>query len=265
MLRAPNARRGAPAFHRSHRRRGLAADDTARIDRARAARHCGGPPVVPGGSALIRRITCRADIEEGLAHLTRVDPRLVPVAALAGEVPLRLREPGFAGLARIVVSQQVSVASAAAIYGRLEANLVPFTPARLLVCDDAELRACGLSASKIRTLRAIALATREGLDLEGLATRPPEEAMAELTRFPGIGRWTAEIFLMFCGGHPDIFPVGDLALRSAVADAFALPHRPGGAALADMARGWSPWRGVAARLFWAYYRARRRGRESLPV
>jgi DNA-3-methyladenine glycosylase II len=130
--------------------------------------------------------------------------------------------------------------------------------------SDGALRAPGLSAAKIRTLRAAAVACRDGLDLDGLANLPAEEAHRRLTSVKGVGPWTADIYLLFCLGHADIFPAGDLALRKAVADAFGRPAPLPVDEIADIAAIWAPWRGVAARLFWAYYRVRR-DRTALPV
>ncbi len=107
-------------------------------------------------------------------------------------------------------------------------------------------------------MRAVAAACRDGLDLDGLAALPAEDAHARLCAIKGIGPWTSDIYLLFCLGHPDIFPAGDLALRFAVADAFGLDPLPAAADLAVMAERWSPWRSVAATLFWAYYGARKR-------
>ena len=205
----------------------------------------------------MRRIDTEADIAEGLAFLLAADPRLASVAQAAGSVPLRRAPGGFSGLARIVTAQQISDAAADAIWARLAATLDPFTPEALLSAGEARLRAAGLSRPKIRALTAIAEAASAGLDLDGLVRLPPEEAIAALVRLKGVGPWTAEVYLLFCCGHADVFPTGDLALQNAAWAAFALPERPGEAALRDMARGWSPWRGVAARLLWAYYRAMR--------
>ena len=202
-------------------------------------------------------IATEADIAAGLAALVATDPRLAPVRDVAGSVPLRRAAPGFAGLARVVIGQQVSIASAEAIWARFAAAFPAPDPAAILAADDATLRAVGLSRAKIAALRAVAEAEAVGLDLGGLAGLPGEEAHARLTAIRGIGPWTADVYLLFCLGHADIFPAGDLALRHAVADAFGeagpMPIR----ALAAMAETWSPWRAVAARLFWAYYRARR--------
>ena len=206
------------------------------------------------------------DVRRGLAELTGADPRLAPVADLAGELPLRLSTPDFAGLAGIIVSQQVSRASAEAIHGRLVALVDPLDAPTLLACEESVFRQAGLSRPKQRALLSAAQAVAGGtLDFSSLARMGAEEALATMTAVKGIGPWTAEIYLLFCSGHPDIFPAGDLALQEAVRVAFGLPARPGDRQLRGIAAQWSPWRGIAARLFWAYYRAIKGGREALPV
>ncbi len=205
----------------------------------------------------MRVIETEADIAEGLEWLTRRDRRLAPVARIAGPIPLRRAAPGFAGLARVVIGQQVSTASAAAIWGRFELAFPDGRPETFAAADEATLRAVGLSGAKIATLRAVAAAHAEGLDLDGLAALPGDEAHARLTALRGIGPWTADVYLLFCLGHADVFPAGDLALRNAVADASGREGPVPIPELHAMAVKWSPWRAVAARLFWAYYRARR--------
>ncbi|WP_321334464.1 DNA-3-methyladenine glycosylase 2 family protein [Breoghania sp.] len=195
----------------------------------------------------------------------RLDPRLMPVAEAAGPLPLRRHEADLKGLVRIIVGQQVSVASAAAIFARLEALVAPFNVATLSAQDDAALTGAGLSRPKVRTLRAVCEAVGAGLDLSQLARDEADEAHARLCAISGIGPWTADIFLLFCAGHPDIFPAGDLALRESVRAAFSLAERPMPRDVAAMAERWHPWRGIAARLFWAYYRTLNRDRESMPV
>jgi DNA-3-methyladenine glycosylase II len=184
------------------------------------------------------------------------DPVLVgTLIAIGGLPPLRRREPGFAGLAAIIVSQQVSVASANAIFGRLEQRIAPLEAAGLASASEETLRACGLSAPKIRALRAVAEAVlTHALDLGGLAGMDAEEAHRALVAVKGIGPWTADIFLLFCLGHPDAFPAGDLALQEAAKLALDLKKRPDAARLERIAERWRPWRGVAARMLWAYYR-----------
>ncbi len=202
-------------------------------------------------------IADEASLGAAVRALQSKDPDLVGrLLALAGPPPLRRREPGFPGLAAIIVSQQVSVASATAIFGRLEVRVAPLDAERLAMATDADLKDCGLSAAKIRTLRAVADAVARGaLDLDGLAGMDAEEAHRALVAIKGIGPWTADIFLLFCLGHPDAFPSGDLALQEATKLALALKTRPGAARLEQIAERWRPWRGVAARVLWTYYRA----------
>jgi DNA-3-methyladenine glycosylase II len=203
-----------------------------------------------------RRIDTEADIEAGLIALLAVDPRLEPVAARAGRLPLRRRPGGFAGLASIVVSQQVSTASANAIWGRVAAAYEPFTPQALIRARATRLAGLGLSAPKIRALKEIAKAIADGrLDCDALPDLPADAAHAALCAVHGIGPWTADIYLLFCLGHPDAWPAGDLALQEAARLAFALPVRPSAKESIVLADPWRPWRGVAARLLWAYYRA----------
>jgi len=212
------------------------------------------------------RITGHADVARGVDALARIDPDLRPVIEKAGDVPLRLRPPGFEGLARIVVGQQVSVASADAIWKRFSAAMRTAEAESVRALSDEELQASGLSRPKIKTFRAICSAVLDdGLDLIDLAEKPADEAHAALVAISGIGPWTAEVYLMFCAGHPDIFPAGDIALQNAVRDAHAMTDRPPEKQLRRLAERWKPWRSVAARVFWAYYRVTRSGRETLPV
>ena len=203
----------------------------------------------------MKPITCEADVAAGLEALVALDPRLSDIVARAGPVPLRLQPAGYAGLAEIVVSQMVSKASASAIWGRLVAGLggeADGAGVRALGADG--LFAVGLSRAKASTLLAIADAELAGqLDLKGVCLLDPSEAMAHLTAVKGVGPWTAEVYLMFCAGHPDIFPVGDIALVHAVHHAFGHDEKLNGRRLASFAEVWSPWRSVAARLFWAFY------------
>ncbi|MCT8268086.1 DNA-3-methyladenine glycosylase [Afifella sp. JA880] len=199
------------------------------------------------------RIDSPEDIAEGLAQLPRLDDRLVPVVALAGDVPLRRHHGGYQGLASIIVAQQVSKAAADSIWRRLADKLQEVGPQSVLAADEEELKACGLSRPKIRTLRRLAESCVADFRFEGLEDLPAEEAIAEMTALHGVGRWTAEVYLLFCCGHRDIFPAGDIALQNAVRHAFAFAERPSEKELRGIAEAWSPWRGVAARLFWRYY------------
>ncbi len=211
----------------------------------------------------MRRITNLDDVNFGLDALCALDPRLEAVRGMAGEVPLRLTKPGFASLASIIVSQQVSTASARAIFGRLAALIDPLTPQGLLGAGEEMFREAGLSRPKQRTLVAVAQAAADGLDLDGLCRLDAEQAMAAMVAISGIGPWTAEVYLLFAAGHPDIFPARDVALQSAVGHALGIDPRPGEKALIRLAESWAPWRGVASRLFWAYYRETR-GRDGAP-
>jgi DNA-3-methyladenine glycosylase II len=208
----------------------------------------------------LRAIQEQRHIENALTALLSADPRLGPVLDVAGPVPLRRRPGGFAGLARIITAQQISDAAADAIWARLTAGMEPLTPEVFLAAGEEALRQAGLSRPKIRTLTGIATACCDGFDPDRLHELPPEEAIAAMVALHGIGRWTAEVYLVFCCGHPDIFPAGDLALQNAVAMAFGGDGRPSEKELRVLAEAWSPWRAVAARLFWAYYRARRQAR-----
>ena len=203
----------------------------------------------------MQRIATLDDIAAALDALCRQDPRLGAVRQVSGEIPLRLSEPGFASLVSIIVSQQVSRASADAIFGRLSALASPLTPQALLDGGDALYRAAGLSRPKQRTLLALSQAVAGGLDLDRLCGIDAEAAMAEMLAVPGIGPWTAEVYLLFSAR--------DVALQSAVGHALGIEPRPGEKELARIAESWAPYRGVASRLFWAYYRVIK-GREGAP-
>jgi DNA-3-methyladenine glycosylase II len=204
-------------------------------------------------------IDSEAALAEAAARLLALDPEIVgKLIAIGGATPLRRQEPGFAGLVRIIVSQQVSTASANAIFKRVETILAPLSARTVLEADDEKLRSCGLSSPKIRAFRAIAQAVaQDGLDLGGLGALVAEEAHRALVAVKGIGPWTADIFLLFCLGHPDAFPSGDLALQEAAKIALGLKQRPDTRRLEEIAERWRPLRGIAARMLWAYYRAAR--------
>jgi DNA-3-methyladenine glycosylase II len=211
----------------------------------------------------MQRISTLDDVSAGLDALCAIDPRLEKVRAVAGEVPLRRSEPGFRSLASIVVSQQVSRASADAIFGRLERLADPLTPRVLLAAGEGLFREAGLSRPKQRALLAVSRAVRDGLDLSRLCELDAAAAIGAMTAIAGIGPWTAQVYLLFAAGHPDIFPARDVALQTAVGHALGIDPRPGEKALIKIAESWSPYRGVASRLFWAYYREIK-GREGAP-
>lgn len=201
-----------------------------------------------------------------IVALSRLDPGIVGHwIEVGGRPALRRRPAGFEGLARIVVGQQISTASASAIFARLVTVVDPFEPATLAESSDEALKACGLSASKIRTLRSIAEALLgDRLPLHRLTGMPVEEALAALLAIKGIGPWTAEVFLLFCLGHADAWPAGDVALQEAARLALGLDRRPDAASLRTIGERWRPYRGAAAYLLWNYYRARK-NREGVVV
>lgn len=206
------------------------------------------------------------DLERDLAALLQSDPRLKPVAEIAGPLPLRRSPPGFASLVSIIVSQQVSKASADAIFRRLEALNVLHDPAAVLGLSSDRLLEAGLSRPKLKTILAVCEACADGrLDLQHLCRLPAQEAMASLTAISGIGPWTAEVYLLFCAGHPDVFPAGDIALQNAWQMIFGGQTRPAARELAVLAQAWSPWRGTAARLLWAFYGAQKGRQNKSPV
>lgn len=197
-----------------------------------------------------RIITCQDDLAEGQAHLARAEPRFAPLLAELAPLPLRLKPEGFGTLLSAIVGQQVSTTSADAVWGRLQAAGLT-DPTSVLAANDDSLRACGLSRQKIRYARALAAAD---IDYGALRGMPDAAVIRALTAVTGIGRWTADIYLMFSLGRADAFAAGDLAIQIAVQAVFDLPDRPGDAALRQIAEPWAPWRSVAARLMWSYYR-----------
>lgn len=190
-----------------------------------------------------------ADVARGVAWLADREPALARAAELTGPVRLRRRPPGFSALLSAIVSQQVSTASANAIWARVrEAGL--HEPGPVARAEEADLAACGLSRQKVRYARALA---ESGIDFDALDRVSDADVIGTLVAVPGIGVWTAEIYAMFALGRPDVFCAGDLALQEAARIAFGLPERPREKALREMAAEWSPWRTVAATLLWQYY------------
>ncbi|MFY9839873.1 MAG: DNA-3-methyladenine glycosylase 2 family protein [Xanthobacteraceae bacterium] len=216
-------------------------------------------------SNTITHIRCEDDLDAALAALVAADARFAALIATAGRPPLRRRPDGFVGLATTVVSQQLSTASAAAIWARLAAAFDPFEPQAIMRARPARLARLGLSAPKIRALKEIARAVAKNhLALGSLAEATAEDAHASLTAVHGIGPWTADIYLLSCLGHADAWPAGDLALQEAARVAFGLPARPSAKDMLPLAEAWRPLRAVAARVLWTYYRAVK-GREGAPV
>jgi DNA-3-methyladenine glycosylase II len=205
------------------------------------------------------------DLRAGLAELILTDPRLKPVAEKAGAFSLRRREAGFPGLCAIVCGQQLSTASAAAIRARLFAAFDPFHHDTVRRARTDKLKRLGLSAPKIKAIRAIGKAVADAhIDLTAVGNMEADDAHAALTALHGVGPWTADIYLLFCLGHADAFPAGDLAVQESARIAFGLRKRPDAKALTKMAEAWRPWRGVAAHLLWAYYHVVKK-RDVVPV
>jgi DNA-3-methyladenine glycosylase II len=201
-------------------------------------------------------LNTQADLEAAIHALVQQDPRLKPVFEIAGMPALRRREPGFAGLAHIVCGQQLSTASASAIWTRVSAAFDPFEPDALRRARADRLGRLGLSAAKIKTLKNLAreIAT-ERLNLDVLANEDADAAHHTLVSLHGIGPWTADVYLLFCLGHGDAWPAGDLAVQEAVKIGLGLKTRPTAKEMAPLAEPWRPMRGAAAHLWWSYYRA----------
>ncbi len=197
-----------------------------------------------------RIIETDADVAEGMDWLASHCPRMAWAYTQTGPLPLRRKPDGFAELLSAIVGQQVSVASARAIWGRMQdAGLTNTTTCAAASEDD--LRAVGLSRQKIRYTYELANA---GIDFNALRAAPDVDVIKTLVAVPGIGPWTAEVYAMFSLGRADVFAPGDLALQEAARVLYDLPDRPKEAAFRKMAHDWAPWRSVAARLLWAYYR-----------
>lgn len=196
-----------------------------------------------------RIIETDADVHEGMLALSAMCPRMKAAYALTGPLPLRRRADGFAQVLSAIVGQQVSVASAAAVWSRIEAAGFN-TPAAVLAASDDELRAVGLSRQKFIYARELALAD---IDYIALRDMSDEAVTKTLVAVKGIGPWTAEVYAMFSLGRADVFAPGDLAMQEAARSLYDLPERPKEKAFREMADAWAPWRAVAARLLWAYY------------
>jgi len=195
---------------------------------------------------IIHSLDC---VAEGAGWLAAQEPRFAHALTLVGDLPLRRHADGFTALLDAIVGQQVSVASANAIWARMEAaGLIEM--AAVAAASDDDLRAAGLSRQKARYAKALA---SSGIDFITLRDDVDETVVARLVAVPGIGRWTAEIYAMFALGRADVFAAGDLALQEGARVLFGLEDRPSEKALRVMAEAWSPWRAVAARILWAYY------------
>ena len=193
----------------------------------------------------------RAAIE----RLVAADPDLARIEENAGPLPWRRRADGFPGLLQAIVGQMISNQAAAAIWGRVRSLPGALDPAGLRLLDEADLRAAGLSRPKVAHARDLADAFVDGrLSAAGIAAMADEEAVAAITAVRGMGRWSAEIYLLFALGRQDVFPAGDIAVAGAAAALKGLPERPGPVELRALAEAWRPARSLAARLLWHHWR-----------
>ncbi len=198
----------------------------------------------------MRIIETDADVAEGAAWLAAFDPRFAEALKETGPLPLRRRSDGFEALLSAVVGQQVSIASASAIWARVEAAGFHIQ-SNVAMASEADLQGVGLSRPKVRYAKALA---DNELDYSSLRAMSDGSVIAELCNILGIGTWTAEVYALSSLGRADVFPNGDLALQEAAKDLFELDVRPNEKQMKAIAADWSPWRAVAARLLWAYYR-----------
>ena len=200
------------------------------------------------------RISSAAEQEAAIAALLAADERFHPIVARTGRPPFKpRRKHGFEALVDIVVSQQLSIAAADTIFGRVKEKVSPFTPENMLDTAAEDLRACGLSAPKQKHMKSIATAILDGsLDLKRVRRMHDDDARAYLTAVKGIGPWTADIYLMSSLGRADVWPVADVGLQAAIARALKLRRRPTERQMERLSKDWRPWRTIAARLFWTH-------------
>ncbi len=207
-------------------------------------------------NAMHKTIESEADLAEGVAWLLAREPRFGRVIDTTGLPPLRRADGGLPGLLRIVTEQMISLQAADAIWRRIEKELAPLDPPAILRRRHATLMRLGLSGAKSRTFHALARAAHKGeFQVDSLHLQSDDEITALLVALPGIGPWTADIYVLSCLGRADAWPTGDLALQASAADLFGLGKRPDARAMLGLAQEWRPWRSVAARLLWAHYRS----------
>ncbi|MGE3871590.1 MAG: DNA-3-methyladenine glycosylase [Parvibaculaceae bacterium] len=204
---------------------------------------------------MFRTIESAEDLAQGVQWLLACEPRFSHVVDTTGLPPLRRAPGGLPGLLRIITEQMISLQAADAIWRRIERELAPLDAPAILRRRHATLMRLGLSGAKSRTFHALARAAHRGeFALDSLHLQPDEEVIRALVALPGIGPWTADIYVLSCLGRADAWPTGDLALQASAADLFGLAKRPDSRAMLGLAEAWRPWRSVAARLLWAHYR-----------
>lgn len=207
---------------------------------------------------MYKTIESEADLAEGVDWIIRHEPRFAQVIDVTGLPPLRRAEGGLPGLLRIITEQMISLQAADAIWQRIARELAPLDPPSILRRRHATLMKLGLSGAKSRTFHALARAAHGGeFKVDSLARHSDDEVIAMLVALPGIGPWTADIYVLSCLGRADAWPAGDLALQASAANLFGLEKRPDARAMRGLAEDWRPWRSVAARLLWAHYRSLR--------
>ena len=228
----------------------------------RSARHA---PEAPLRECEPNAVYAPQGLAEGISALA-AEPIFAAILGTAGPPRFRRRRNGFGTLLHIILEQQVSIDAAAKMYHRLVGLCRPFAPATFLLLDDATLRSCGFSRQKMGYARDLATTVERGsFDFARLAAAEDETALADLLAIRGIGRWSAEIYLLFALGRPDIWPAGDLGLQLSIAKELGLASRPAEAELRVRGEAWRPWRSVAACLFWqSYLHARGRVAPRLP-
>jgi DNA-3-methyladenine glycosylase II len=200
-------------------------------------------------------------LDDGLIALANLDSDLARILETFGTPPLWRREPGFSTLVQIILEQQVSLASAKAVFNRLSKIVVPLVPENFLTFDDTQLKAIGFSRQKSLYCRGLAEAiVNEQLDLTQLETMEETAIRTQLKRLKGIGDWTVDIYLLMALQHPDAFPKGDLGLAIATQQIKGLATRPTPVQLEAIAQKWRPWRGVATRILWHYYLSNANGK-----
>ena len=202
-----------------------------------------------------KTIESEDDLKEGVEWLLLREPRFRRVTEVTGLPPLRRAEGGLPGLLRIITEQMISLQAADAIWRRIEKELAPLDPPAILRRRHTTLMKLGLSGAKSRTFRALAQAAHKGeFQVDSLHLHADDEIIASLVALPGIGPWTADVYLLFCLGHGDAWPAGDIAVQEGIKVGLGLKARPTEKQMAPLAEPWRPLRGAAAHLWWSYYR-----------